>query len=71
MLKLSVPAIAMAGDPHEVFGAVTLDAPAEGNADGTRCQRRTARGLTPSGKNLAKSAPRGSVSLDKGSPHKC
>jgi hypothetical protein len=48
----------MAGDPQEVFGAVTLDAPANGNEDGTRCQRRTALGLTPSGKNLAKSAPK-------------
>ena len=46
MLKLSVTAIAMAGDPQYVCGAVTLEAPAEGNADGTRCQRRAALGLT-------------------------
>src|SRR5262249_46994333 len=32
----------MAADPQEVFGAVTWSAPANGNADGTRCQRRTA-----------------------------
>ena len=47
---LSGTAIPMAADPQEVCGAVTLEAPADGNADGTRCQRRTALGLKPSGK---------------------
>src|SRR5262252_8376891 len=46
---LSVTAIPMALDPQEVFGAVTF-APADGNEDGTRCQRRTTLSLNPSGK---------------------
>ena len=51
MPTFSVPAIPMAADPQEVFGAVTWDAPADGNEDGTRGQRRTALGLKLSGKN--------------------
>jgi len=41
----------MALDPQEVVGAVTFGAPADGNQDGTRCQRRTTLGLKHSGKN--------------------
>src|SRR5262245_30581308 len=68
---LSVTAIPMAADPQEVFGAVTLDAPANGNEDGTRCQRRSALGLKHSGKKWTKSASGGSLSLDNRGPHTC
>jgi len=67
---LSVTAIPMAADPQEVCGAVTSDAPADGNEDGTRCQRRIALGLKHSGKKWAKSASGGSVSLDNRGPQK-
>jgi hypothetical protein len=48
-----------------------VGAPANGNEDRTRCQRRTTRRLHPSGKKWKKSAPRESLSLDNGGPHKC
>ena len=48
-----------------------VGAPGYGNEDGTRCQRRTTLGLNHGGKKLAKSAPRGSLSLDNRGPHKC
>jgi len=47
-----------------------VGAPAGGNEDSTRCQGRTALGLTHSGKKLANSAPRERLSLDNGGPHK-
>src|SRR5207253_2582139 len=45
-------------------------APAERNQVRTRCQRMTAPGPTRR-KKSTKSAPRGSLSLDNGGPHKC
>jgi hypothetical protein len=46
-----------------------VGAPADGNADSTRCQRRMTLSLNPSGKKWEKTAPRGSLSLDNGGPH--
>src|SRR5262252_7483501 len=47
-----------------------MGAPADGNEDGTRCQRRTTLGLTHSGKKWQKSASRKRLSLDNRGPHK-
>ena len=68
--SLSVTATPMAGDPQYVFGAVTWTH--QQTETQTEPVARGGRRLTGKhrGKNLAKSALRGGLSLDNRGPHK-